>query len=51
MEGAGAHLIVVRLKDQAALLRPELLESEDQVLKGLGLWILHRRAPETRRKL
>jgi hypothetical protein len=37
MESAGAHFVVVGLKDQAALPRPELLQGEDQVLKGFGL--------------
>ena len=36
MERAGAHFHIVGLQHHAALLAPELLESEDQVLKGLG---------------
>ena len=34
MEGAGAHLNVVRLQDDAALLRPEGVQTQDQVLEG-----------------
>ncbi len=34
MEGAGAHLHVVGLEDDAALVGPEALEPQDQVLKG-----------------
>ena len=33
MEGAGAHLHVVGLQDDAALLAPELLQGQDQVLE------------------
>ena len=36
MERAGAHLHVVGLQDHAALLAPELLQRQDQVLKQLG---------------
>ena len=35
MERAGADLHVVGLQDDAALLAPELLQRQDQVLKGL----------------
>src|SRR5213079_2200031 len=33
MKCARAHLHIVRLQNEAALLRPEILEREDQVLK------------------
>ena len=36
MEGARPHLIVIGLQDQAALGRPEILQGQDQVLKGAG---------------
>ena len=36
VEGAGAHLHVVRLQDHAALGRPVALQGEDQVLEGRG---------------
>ena len=36
VEGAGAHLHVVGLQDHAALLAPELLQRQDQVLERLG---------------
>jgi hypothetical protein len=34
MEGTGAHFHVVGLQDDAALLGPEILELQDQVLEG-----------------
>jgi hypothetical protein len=34
VEGAGAHLDVVRLQDHATLSRPEAMQAEDQVLEG-----------------
>ena len=34
MEGARPHLDVIRLQDQAALGRPEILQRQDKVLKG-----------------
>src|ERR1700733_14956081 len=50
MEGAGTHFHVIGLQDNAALLRPEMLQREDQILEGLagvqggsGLYVLHRR--------
>ena len=36
VEGAGAHLHVVGLQDDAALLAPELLQRQDQVLERLA---------------
>src|SRR5215475_3935156 len=35
MERTGAHLHVVRLQDHAALLAPELLKRQDQILERL----------------
>ena len=37
MKSARAHLHVVGLENEAALLRPEILERKDEVLKGLRL--------------
>jgi hypothetical protein len=35
MKGPGAHLHIVWLSDQATALCPELLQRENQLLKGL----------------
>src|SRR6185295_7699875 len=34
VERARTHLVIIRLQDQAALGRPEVLQSQDEVLKG-----------------
>jgi hypothetical protein len=36
VERAGANFHVIRLEDDAALLAPELLQRQDEVLKGFA---------------